>query len=810
MCREMAVSLAAIVFLSVALAGGVLGGGDLTLSPCGSDHTAEVIHGKKDNSFTCSGLDREKEVTWNVGSTIVGSCKSGGNCSKGNLGDVFVPSRVSETKVKMVIDPTQLKVTTYLQEGTLRCFQSESSLAECQMDYIVPAKGTCNARPGTESSRFKLDASCNLEPGANSSRGRFSCTWEQHGLGSWKKTVNLTKDNYRTGCILTHQPLPTTSGLYNYTVTLLPGRLAVDAGTVRIKKPAVPAVSGCGGEGYIPENTTISCMCTTDTIGEPFGRLRWMKFGHRNHAIIKDGGYGNSSLALSLTLHRNDHQHTRYRCDVEWTEDMNGSAVEFKVGYPPTGVFLGLNGRQSNRTVDEHRPVDFTCQNSNGRPDPTLSLVKTDNNTVLANKTTHLSHKVVGRCEDSGQYVCTADNGMGPPFTGSPRSLAVQCYPRGQKDVGELNFNDQPVSRSFNVTAYPVPDGVTFHYLGPNGTSEETDVDVEHIKLAGECQQKSNPVYQSSCTVTVNNATSDSVAGVYKVSVTNKQGKGEFLLQVLYRAPVTDAPDPGTKEESNTGAIVGGLAAVVVIIAVIILVVVVAMKRRKDPDKEKLHTSAGDGQGRGSHGGVDNPSLVPPQPLLMAPPPVDGEQYAVVVKPKKAAAAAAVKAETASGSGGDVYAVVDKTKKKKPAAEAEGETASGSGGDVYAVVDKTRKNKKAAGAGARGKGKAKKGRGKKEDVDGGHIYGNVDTEGAGKTQAPAAAAAAGTQPPRAEEKEKAAAELAPGCEISPEGLIYYTVEFDENSVSQPRARPPKREATVLYSEVNYSKTDGQP
>ena len=94
---------------------------------------------------------------------------------------------------------------------------------------------------------------------------------------------------------------------------------------------------------------------------------------------------------------------------------------------PTTTVSLSLDGVQQDLTVSEHQTLTFQCQESDGDPAPTVSLLRLDNSTELSTGQSSLSHSAVVNCQDSGTYVCTADNGLGPEATSVARNLFVQC-----------------------------------------------------------------------------------------------------------------------------------------------------------------------------------------------------------------------------------------------------------------------------------------------------------------------------------------------------------------------------------------------
>ena len=81
----------------------------------------------------------------------------------------------------------------------------------------------------------------------------------------------------------------------------------------------------------MPDNTAVSCTCSTLTVGQPQGRLKWVKV--HDGSLITDGGYGSTTLQMtSQTLTLGDHDVDKFRCDVEWMEDVTGERFRASVG----------------------------------------------------------------------------------------------------------------------------------------------------------------------------------------------------------------------------------------------------------------------------------------------------------------------------------------------------------------------------------------------------------------------------------------------------------------------------------------------
>ena len=101
--------------------------------------------------------------------------------------------------------------------------------------------------------------------------------------------------------------------------------------------------------------------------------------------------------------------------------------------------------------------------------------------------------------------------------------------------ISPANFRNQSVSVDFDVTAYPVPNSLTFAFLGASAANVSTpQTDYDGITLTGSCRQKGDTLYISTCTVTVDNMTSSAAAGFYQMTVANGQGQALFTTQIKY------------------------------------------------------------------------------------------------------------------------------------------------------------------------------------------------------------------------------------------------------------------------------------
>ena len=95
-------------------------------------------------------------------------------------------------------------------------------------------------------------------------------------------------------------------------------------------RPSAPTITTYSPNGTVPANTAVSCTCTTSSVGQPQGRLKWVKV--TDGSQITAGGYGSTTLQMTpQTLTLSDHD-VKFRCDVDWVEDVTGQLFRASVG----------------------------------------------------------------------------------------------------------------------------------------------------------------------------------------------------------------------------------------------------------------------------------------------------------------------------------------------------------------------------------------------------------------------------------------------------------------------------------------------
>ena len=95
-------------------------------------------------------------------------------------------------------------------------------------------------------------------------------------------------------------------------------------------RPSAPTITTCSPNGTVPANTAVSCTCTTGSVGQPQGRLKWVKVADGSQISV--GGYGSTTLQMTpQTLMLGDHD-LKFRCDVDWVVNVTGEHFRASVG----------------------------------------------------------------------------------------------------------------------------------------------------------------------------------------------------------------------------------------------------------------------------------------------------------------------------------------------------------------------------------------------------------------------------------------------------------------------------------------------
>jgi hypothetical protein len=98
--------------------------------------------------------------------------------------------------------------------------------------------------------------------------------------------------------------------------------------------PTKPSLT-CFPPDYVPVNTSISCTCTTVSLGAPLtGHLTFRSGTNNNiNSVINSGNNGVAMVTMtSQTLTLADHNVRRFRCDADWASTVSSEVIVAQVG----------------------------------------------------------------------------------------------------------------------------------------------------------------------------------------------------------------------------------------------------------------------------------------------------------------------------------------------------------------------------------------------------------------------------------------------------------------------------------------------
>ncbi|KAK7106684.1 uncharacterized protein [Littorina saxatilis] len=306
---------------------------------------------------------------------------------------------------------------------------------------------------------------------------------------------------------------------------------------------------------------------------------------------------------------------TRCTCYAEWATEpglyLERTEKTFTLQYKATVANFTVNDT-GNLTVQEDKspPLVFSCEASFSRPPATLSVRKLENGTFnfkvspengtydvsASNTWTESQHNESGasltytvfpaRCEDTGVFVCAADNGFPEPSALSVR-VNVTCGPRSYNSTH--TFDDPPELTHEGLSAFlvanPVPHAFSYSHVGDD--TARTTTPVPDGVFYTQCVGHESTDFLVRCNVKGLDI-SEMQTGLYTVSIINVYGKYTFSFQIKHAVMSPDDTSGDSKTASKTSStmvpmIAGGIAAAVVI--VVVVVVLVCFRRRNKSRK---------------------------------------------------------------------------------------------------------------------------------------------------------------------------------------------------------------------------------
>ncbi|ESO92690.1 hypothetical protein LOTGIDRAFT_175671 [Lottia gigantea] len=171
-------------------------------------------------------------------------------------------------------------------------------------------------------------------------------------------------------------------------------------------------------------------------------------------------------------------------------------------------------------------------------------------------------------------YTCTANNGIGQSTTKS-LPLNIRCLPRINGDLKDevRNRIGEEVTLLIDVIAYPTPSFKWIQESTGQGLTPDTT------------QQVATNNYISSLTVTIQ----QSSFGNYIVTVNNSIGDDKSFTIKIIDSDTHQSPEPTS--ELNIPAVIGGIVAGDLVIIIIVIVVVIVIKRSKKKLPEESYAT---------------------------------------------------------------------------------------------------------------------------------------------------------------------------------------------------------------------------
>ncbi|KAK7106672.1 B-cell receptor CD22-like [Littorina saxatilis] len=281
-------------------------------------------------------------------------------------------------------------------------------------------------------------------------------------------------------------------------------------------------------------------------------------------------------------------------CSAVWEPDrslyQNSTSQEFLLEFKATVTNFTVNETTKlTVTEDEEASVVFYCEAA-ARPTAGVSLLHQNKTRLAFSRATNVTglnhsrtmYKLSSvRCEDTGVFLCEADNGLSTPSEKSVH-LDVLGRPRLYTITNNTDQTPELTEKGVVITlvANPVPDVLNcaaYVSLEP-GELEDCHPDIE-FKLR--CEQKPSMTYLATCSVHPVNVPEEYV-GLYNLSISNGLGSYNFSFEV--RQAVTQ---PGNSKDEPHLVAVFVVLWILLIITVIAITIYVQQKRKQRNSSEE-------------------------------------------------------------------------------------------------------------------------------------------------------------------------------------------------------------------------------
>ncbi|XP_076450117.1 uncharacterized protein LOC143286437 [Babylonia areolata] len=318
--------------------------GGLRLAGCSGDNDAiELIEHQSRQKTVCENIDQNEQLQWLFG-IHNGAFGVLSNCSRPNqpcdnrLAATMQATRGSTTSTLTFVSAATRpggNTATYsgFDVGCRYVGGGSSNTSTCPVDTVYPpsppSEVSCNVSIDT---RWNVTVSCDISK-AYSSLNRYRCAFRQDNSSEETRVgesrySSAASTNYTSGTCTSTFPMPTSRGVYNYSVIVYPGVRRVSASPHVLVEPpdTSPAFHCYTLNGYVPKSTTLVCTCNSPDLGQPEGRLQV----YHGDTLLVSGNYGDGRVAFEESHHASSADNeTVFTCVLDWATADDGDRRTF-------------------------------------------------------------------------------------------------------------------------------------------------------------------------------------------------------------------------------------------------------------------------------------------------------------------------------------------------------------------------------------------------------------------------------------------------------------------------------------------------
>ncbi|XP_046858235.1 hemicentin-2-like [Xenia sp. Carnegie-2017] len=225
-------------------------------------------------------------------------------------------------------------------------------------------------------------------------------------------------------------------GTYEFRLARKDSPLSPFISKVRVFVAIKPNVTiNCSNPLVVDEGDNVSCVCSGEG-GNPPANVTWFD---KDNNIIGNVGVVSKTLVITNVAVNDGGSYTCKAQSYNGTDYRDEKSIEIVVQYRP---------RQTNITISpmsarEGQNVTITCE-SDGYPEPTYTIYRYGNTSVVSDKKTHIIQSV--NFSDAGLYRCEAKNKLG----------------NDSSQVKNLTVNEAPMSSSHSLSPSIITSSMTF------------------------------------------------------------------------------------------------------------------------------------------------------------------------------------------------------------------------------------------------------------------------------------------------------------------------------------------------------------